>query len=71
MALMSSSSSPTFSAPSYSETDLSGGGFGLSYDAATATDARSETGARFLDNLQVVGNMPLLLRARPPGSTTD
>jgi autotransporter-associated beta strand protein len=49
--------------PSYSETDLTGGGFGLAYNAMTATDTRSEIGARF-DNLQMVGNMPLLLRAR-------
>jgi autotransporter-associated beta strand protein len=33
--------------PTYSETDLSGGGFGLTYDARTATDTRSELGARF------------------------
>jgi autotransporter-associated beta strand protein len=49
--------------PSYSETDLTGGGFGLSYNAMTAIDTRSEIGARF-DNLQIVGDMPLLLRAR-------
>jgi autotransporter-associated beta strand protein len=52
-----------FHTPSYSETDLSGGGFGLSYAAMSATDARSELGARF-DNLQVVDNMPLILGAR-------
>jgi outer membrane autotransporter protein len=33
--------------PTYSETDLSGGGFGLTYDARNATDTRSELGARF------------------------
>jgi outer membrane autotransporter protein len=49
--------------PNYSETDLTGGGFGLSYNAMTAIDTRSEIGARF-DNLQIVGDMPLLLRAR-------
>lgn len=52
-----------FHTPRYSETDLTGGGFGLNYNATTATDTRSELGARF-DNLQVIGNMPLLLRAR-------
>jgi uncharacterized protein with beta-barrel porin domain len=49
--------------PSYSETDLTGGGFGLSYNAMNATDTRSELGARF-DNLQIVDHMPLILRAR-------
>jgi autotransporter-associated beta strand protein len=52
-----------FHTPSYSETDLTGGGFGLSYNATTATDTRSELGARF-DNLQIVDHMPLILRAR-------
>jgi uncharacterized protein with beta-barrel porin domain len=49
--------------PSYRESDLSGGGFGLGYNAVSATDTRSELGARF-DNLQLVGSMPLILRAR-------
>ena len=52
-----------FHTPSYSETDLTGGGFGLSYDAMNATDARGELGARF-DNFTVVAGMPLMLRAR-------
>jgi autotransporter-associated beta strand protein len=52
-----------FHTPSYSETDLTGGGLGLSYNATTATDTRSELGARF-DNLQIVDHMPLILRAR-------
>ena len=52
-----------FHTPSYSETDLSGGGFGLSYASMNATDTRSELGARF-DNLQVVNGMPLVLRGR-------
>ena len=38
-----------FHTPSYSETDLTGGGFGLTYNAMTATDTRSELGARFDD----------------------
>jgi uncharacterized protein with beta-barrel porin domain len=49
--------------PGYSESDLSGGGFGLGYGALSATDTRSELGARF-DNLALVGSMPLILRAR-------
>jgi uncharacterized protein with beta-barrel porin domain len=52
-----------FHTPSYSETDLTGGGFGLSYAAMNATDVRSELGARF-DNPEVLFSMPLLLRAR-------
>jgi len=52
-----------FHTPSFSETDLTGGGFALNFNAMTATDARSELGARF-DNLQIVDDMPLVLRAR-------
>jgi uncharacterized protein with beta-barrel porin domain len=52
-----------FRTPSYSETDLSGGGFGLSYSAMSATDTRGELGMR-LDNLNMIGDMPLILRAR-------
>jgi len=52
-----------FHTPSYSETDVTGGGFGLSYAAMNATDVRTEFGARF-DNPEVVAGMPLLLRAR-------
>ncbi|HEX3504581.1 MAG TPA: autotransporter domain-containing protein [Xanthobacteraceae bacterium] len=52
-----------FHTPSYSETDITGGGFGLSYASMNATDTRSELGARF-DNLQIVDSMPLVLRGR-------
>ncbi len=52
-----------FHTPSYSETDLTGGGFALSYNAMNATDTRSELGARF-DQLQMLDGMPLTLRAR-------
>jgi uncharacterized protein with beta-barrel porin domain len=52
-----------FHTPSYSETDLTGGGLGLAYNSQNATDTRSELGSRF-DNLQVVGGMPLILRGR-------
>jgi uncharacterized protein with beta-barrel porin domain len=52
-----------FHTPGYSETDLSGGGLGLSYSAMNATDTRSELGARF-DNLTVWDGMPLVLRGR-------
>lgn len=52
-----------FHTPSYSETDLTAGGFGLSYAAMNGTDARSELGARF-DDLTTLNAMPLILRAR-------
>jgi outer membrane autotransporter protein len=52
-----------FHTPSYSETDVTGGGFGLSYNAMNATDLRSELGARF-DDPTLLGGMPLVLRAR-------
>jgi uncharacterized protein with beta-barrel porin domain len=52
-----------FHTPSYSETDLTGGGFGLSYNAMNATDTRSELGAR-ADDLVMFGAMPLILRGR-------
>ena len=52
-----------FHTPGYSETDLSGGGFGLTYNAVNSTDTRSELGARF-DNLTVLDGMPLVLRGR-------
>jgi hypothetical protein len=53
----------SFHSPGYSEGDPSGGGFGLSYNATTATDTRSELGARF-DDPTIVAGMPLVLRGR-------
>jgi uncharacterized protein with beta-barrel porin domain len=53
----------SFHTPSYSETDLNGGGLGLSYNAMNATDIRSELGARFAD-MTAVNGMPLILRAK-------
>jgi outer membrane autotransporter protein len=52
-----------FHTPAYSETDATGGGFGLSYAAMNATDVRSELGSRF-DAPTLVAGMPLILRAR-------
>ena len=52
-----------FHTPGYSETDLTGGGFALSYGSMNASDTRSELGARF-DNLDIVNDMPLVLRGR-------
>lgn len=52
-----------FHTPAYAETDLTGGGFGLSYNATTANDTRSELGARF-DDLTAINTMPVILRGR-------
>ena len=52
-----------FHTPQYSETDLTGGGFGLNFNAMSATDTRSELGARF-DEPTTLNGMPLTLRAR-------
>jgi uncharacterized protein with beta-barrel porin domain len=53
----------SFHTPSYSETDLTGGGFGLNYAEMNATDTRTELGAR-ADDLTMLGTMPLILRGR-------
>jgi autotransporter-associated beta strand protein len=53
----------SFHTPRYSETDLTGGGFGLTYNAMSAYDTRSELGARF-DEPTVINGMPVTLRAR-------
>jgi uncharacterized protein with beta-barrel porin domain len=52
-----------FHTPSYSETDVTGGGFGLSYNAMDGTDTRSELGGRF-DDLTALCALPLVLRAK-------
>jgi len=52
-----------FHTPAYSETDLTSGGFGLSYNAMSGTDTRSELGGRF-DDLTALNTMPLILRAK-------
>jgi outer membrane autotransporter protein len=53
----------SFHTPGYSESDLTGGGFALSYNAMNATDTRSELGARF-DSTTMLGAIPVSLRAR-------
>jgi uncharacterized protein with beta-barrel porin domain len=53
----------SFHTPTYSETDLSGGGLGLNFNAMNANDTRSELGTRFAD-MTAVNGMPLILRAR-------
>ncbi len=52
-----------FQTPSYSESDVTGGGFGLSYNAMNATDVRTELGARFDDPTLLYGR-PLILFGR-------
>ena len=54
----------SFRTPSYSETDTNGGGFALAYVGRTATDTRSELGARFDRLLAVNPSATLALRAR-------
>src|SRR5450755_867891 len=53
----------SFHTPSYSETDLSGGGLGLNFNAMNESDTRSELGTRFAD-MTAVNGMPLILLAR-------
>jgi outer membrane autotransporter protein len=54
----------SFRTPGYNEVDLTGGGFGLAYNARTGTDTRSELGARF-DHVAAVNPAALLtLRGR-------
>lgn len=52
-----------FHTGSFNETDPTGGGFGLAFNAMNANDTRSELGARF-DDLTTFGGMPVQLRAR-------
>jgi outer membrane autotransporter protein len=53
-----------FHTPTYSETDITGGGSGLTYASRNATDTRSELGARFDRPILVNWNAVLALRAR-------
>ena len=55
--------SQDFQTPSFSETDLTGGGLGLTFNAQNGADTRSELGSRF-DTLTAWGNMPVQLRAK-------
>ena len=52
-----------FHTPAYSESDLTGGGFGLSYNALNATDVRTELGSRF-DTPTLLYGRPLVLYGR-------
>jgi uncharacterized protein YhjY with autotransporter beta-barrel domain len=53
----------SFHTPSYSETDLTGGGFALSFNSMNGSDTRSELGAR-LDDRTMLSGLPLVLRGR-------
>ena len=53
----------TFHTPAYSETDLTGGGFGLTYASRNSNATRAELGSRF-ESPFVVDGKPLVLRAR-------
>jgi outer membrane autotransporter protein len=54
----------SFHTPTYSETDYSGGVFGLTYNAHNATDTRSELGARFDKQILLNWNSVLALRGK-------
>ncbi|TFV73198.1 autotransporter domain-containing protein [Bradyrhizobium frederickii] len=54
----------SFRTPAYSETDLTGAGFGLAYTARSATDTRGELGARFDRAMLVAPDTALTLRGR-------
>jgi len=53
-----------YSTPTYSETDLIGGGFGLQYASSSATEIRGEVGARLDSRLAVSSDATLILRGR-------
>jgi autotransporter-associated beta strand protein len=54
----------SFRTPGYSEVDVNGGGFGLSYNSRTGTDTRSELGTRFDHVAAFSRDAVLTLRAR-------
>jgi len=53
-----------FRTPSFAESDPGGGGFGLAFAARTATDTRSEAGARFDRAVALAPTSVLMLRAK-------
>jgi outer membrane autotransporter protein len=54
----------SFHTPSYTESDLNAGGFGLGFNSRNATDTRSELGTRFDRLLLLNPEAALTLRAR-------
>lgn len=53
-----------FVAPAYSESDPSGGGFGLAYAGRTASDTRAEIGSRFERRIGLAPDNLLMLRGK-------
>jgi len=53
-----------FHTPGYSETDLTGGGFGLTFNAQSSTDTRAELGSRFEKLVPLGADAQLALRSR-------
>jgi autotransporter-associated beta strand protein len=53
-----------YSTPTYSETDMIGGGFGLQYASSSATEIRGEVGARLDSRFDVSSDATLILRGR-------
>ena len=64
-----------FHTPAYSESDPTGGGFGLSYNAMNATDVRTEVGSRFdaptIGSLKSRGRKPCAIAGRPKQPSKD
>jgi outer membrane autotransporter protein len=54
----------SFRTPTYSEMDVTAGGFGLTYNNRTATDTRSELGARFDKQILIDRGAILALRGK-------
>ena len=54
----------SFRTPTYAETDVTGGGFGLAFNARSASDTRSELGARFDHAVALDPTKLLTLRGR-------
>jgi outer membrane autotransporter protein len=54
----------SFRMPNFNETDVTGGGFALSFNGHTSTDTRSELGARFDHAAVVSPDAVLILRGR-------
>jgi uncharacterized protein with beta-barrel porin domain len=54
----------SFRTPGYNETDITGGGFGLSYNGRSADDSRSELGARYDQQVLINYGAVLAWRAR-------
>jgi autotransporter-associated beta strand protein len=58
----------TLHTPAFSETDVRGSGFALSYQASDAVDTRTELGARLATSLPLLGGMTMNLWGRALGA---